>query len=822
MKKSIHTIEFKTQAIMLVLFLLLGLSLKAQYNYLGTYNSQGKPNYLVSPGDVVSDAFLDNVDISLPESKPVPIYNPQYISSNIQTDVCLRDSAAVWVTFVAEGAGYRNVLGFYTYDMSNPPLTVDEIGNETIIFPNVSAQGSGGGLVAGDKVKIGNFPAGTGIGWFLIANGWNGSSVGSGNWKVYSNPDFNPEANANDRLHNVLLNDTTTQRVLLGFEDIRRDYSSCDQDFNDAIFYVSANPFSAIITDSINTISDSQSGVGSGGNGGLESNGELANKIAKRNFTRKKIKSTDFNAIETLPEFNIEFRKSYKNNKDNVHNLEELLPTQSLFNTQAVISTPADLVSITNAQEIFAVDYVSNNQRKGAAMVMFTENKVYEHTKAVCDRLIDAELMAIFPIEINQHPFIMFKMKQSNGDIEYAINFVIQEASNGNYTVDNNWNLGDYSNASQNYNFQIWSSTTSMTVQMVKDVISNMSVTYGMSYLNQTVNLPEVYVKKGKYSHGKLMLEIVNPTGISAIDLNGNLRRSETEIAETWNRNIELNGQEIENIEVEVGQLFDMGFSIKANNKVADILYTADGAWGTDYEKLGASITSYDVIKSRYNENPNSFSVERGISSTGFVKNYISFYKNLKTGGKAFDLSSFNALQLEIESSHLVEITFVKESINNWSEQFKTRLNTSYNDDLKIIYFDDLKNNLGQKFNGDDVQLVVVSIIGDGNQDRLFTLELNQLEFIYSLKPMDPIINQLNINPNPTSDNAIVLFNSTNEGIAKMITRNIHGAILEKTEIRINNGNNSIPINSSNYSSGIYIIQFTLLEKSYQIKFIKH
>lgn len=78
----------------------------------------------------------------------------------------------VWVTFVTEGAGYLNVLGYYTHPTNKPPDTPAAIDTITIIFPNVSLQGSGGGLRPGNKVNLGRFNAGTTITFALIADGW--------------------------------------------------------------------------------------------------------------------------------------------------------------------------------------------------------------------------------------------------------------------------------------------------------------------------------------------------------------------------------------------------------------------------------------------------------------------------------------------------------------------------------------------------------------------------------------------------------------------------------------------------------------------------
>ena len=212
--------------------------------FMGSYNSLGVPSYLEMPNSVVSAALLQDVNATLPERQPVPTYHPNYLAIGNQTDLIITQPSDVWITFVHEGAGYRNTLGFYTYNLSSPPTSVNNISVVKIIFPNLSFTGSGGGLSSGNKVKLGTFPANTGIGWVLIADGFKGSTI-SGNWTFYSNPAFNPETNPTLRQHNVILSDPGRDLVLIGFEDIRRD-SGSDNDFNDAIFYVKSNPITAI------------------------------------------------------------------------------------------------------------------------------------------------------------------------------------------------------------------------------------------------------------------------------------------------------------------------------------------------------------------------------------------------------------------------------------------------------------------------------------------------------------------------------------------------------------------------------------------------
>jgi len=202
------------------------------YTYLSDFDFWGVPKNLVFP-DPIEQNLLDDINASLPEFSRVPNANPEYLAG-AETSLVITEEADVWVTFVAEGAGFRNALGYYSYPVGQAPNSVDEITAHNIIFPNVSFPGSGGALYPGDRVYLGRFPANTVVSWFLVADGWNGffNGVGQGRNIHYSEP-------------TVLLYDAARELAILGFEDLPRDGGS-DDDFNDAIFYARSNPVDAI------------------------------------------------------------------------------------------------------------------------------------------------------------------------------------------------------------------------------------------------------------------------------------------------------------------------------------------------------------------------------------------------------------------------------------------------------------------------------------------------------------------------------------------------------------------------------------------------
>ncbi len=212
---------------------------KTDLEYVLPYNAEGVP--IGMERDNIPSEFLAKVDATLPENMPVPQFHPTYLEDGNQLNVLVIDQAAdVWVTFVHEGAGHKNSLGYYTYQEGNPPQSRDDIDEIKILFPNVSMVNSGGGLVPGDKIYLGVFEPGTVIGWVLMDNGWfsGGAHLVTNSW--FSNTNLNPDNNQ----QSILVYDAEYEKLLFAFEDLV--FSEGDDDFNDAVFYATANPIESI------------------------------------------------------------------------------------------------------------------------------------------------------------------------------------------------------------------------------------------------------------------------------------------------------------------------------------------------------------------------------------------------------------------------------------------------------------------------------------------------------------------------------------------------------------------------------------------------
>jgi LruC domain-containing protein len=238
------------------------------FDYLAPYDTNGVPSNALPQKEIFSQSFLQDVANSLPEYKSLVSSHPEYITGDAGANIHLNSAAEVFVTFLHEGAGYRNALGYFTYATAAMPKSEAEIAGH-ILFSNASFPNSGGNLASGTTVNLGVFPADTHIGFFVIANGWTGSRVQAGNWTVYSLADLNPEPDASLRRHVALLWDPGTQRAVLSFEDVRRDWGS-DNDFNDVIFTVRTTPVVALDTSALKPIDPVVDADGDGATDGID------------------------------------------------------------------------------------------------------------------------------------------------------------------------------------------------------------------------------------------------------------------------------------------------------------------------------------------------------------------------------------------------------------------------------------------------------------------------------------------------------------------------------------------------------------------------
>ncbi|MCF7942643.1 MAG: LruC domain-containing protein [Spirochaetia bacterium] len=225
--------------------------------YVSPFDTNGKPDAITSAPLQANEinAMLKRIQASLPEYGNVPETNPGFLND---AQIALNDDARIQVTFLHEGAGFLNTLGYYAFATDAIPDASPGIMAEngmSIIFPNASINYGGGSIKKGDTLDLGTIAGGNTLIWSLITSAWSARTAQNtaGTNSFYSYTAWNPEESDNDKHHTVLFYDQTTDsegtesaHFIIGFEDLKRDYA-LDQDFNDLLFMVTVTPASSVI-----------------------------------------------------------------------------------------------------------------------------------------------------------------------------------------------------------------------------------------------------------------------------------------------------------------------------------------------------------------------------------------------------------------------------------------------------------------------------------------------------------------------------------------------------------------------------------------------
>ena len=181
------------------------------------------------------ETLMQNISELFPERVDVRNIHADLFSDTAHLNIYVTEETPVYVSFIDEGAGWRNTFGYYAYPSDNPPQSIEDL-EKHIVFPNVSKVGEGGGLDFGDRVQLGDgsFPAGTVIGFYLVAQGWKNGLTVDGVYTQYTDRQFNID----QAQQSTLFVSSSCDDIVLTFEDITVNSPSCDHDYNDIILTI--------------------------------------------------------------------------------------------------------------------------------------------------------------------------------------------------------------------------------------------------------------------------------------------------------------------------------------------------------------------------------------------------------------------------------------------------------------------------------------------------------------------------------------------------------------------------------------------------------
>ncbi len=221
--------------------MLVVISLRAQNYIYEPVSSNGIPSnassITVSDGEV---AELLSVFTSPNLSGPYSHFlNPTHGGLDIKA------STSISLTYVTEDAGYQNSVGYYTYSTGSPPSSASGL-NLHVVFPNIDNTQ----MSRGTTLDMGTFHSGTTIGFFLISDGWNNSTINQVNSSaqhLYSTYDLNDDGSTQvNSKQNAIAYYSTVNKYVIGWDDQLQVGSNSDKDYNDVILYINLTDASAV------------------------------------------------------------------------------------------------------------------------------------------------------------------------------------------------------------------------------------------------------------------------------------------------------------------------------------------------------------------------------------------------------------------------------------------------------------------------------------------------------------------------------------------------------------------------------------------------
>lgn len=562
--------------------------------------------------------------------------------------------------------------------------------------------------------------------------------------------------------------------------------------------------------------------VSSGSDGGLESNDRLSQKINQRNYLRIK----DNYKFDKLKAKKVVKTKDYKKKSAKKANFElkDLIPLDVISGAETVESSPSDLIDITNATELYSVDYIKNNETVAVVLATKTENGVYEHTKFICDRLLGAELLSVSTIELFENEseeegeegvhFIKSIIKNSNGSKEFVLSFSGKLLDNEEgFKIDSHWNIDKYESNATYYNFQIWTNSIDDLLTLGQEALALFEVQKPILNYN-TSSPPPIFVKKGKYVNGSLELELINIRKSTTAVIDAGFKRTETSDTEFFNETLELTGNYIETLVINTGNIFDIGFRIENEfNLTPDDLFMSDGVWGKDDSPEGTTITDFSITQNDDVYTGTGYRVERNIALKATTSEYVSAFRSFTPRFTAVDLSNYDVLEFDASGIGNVEITIVKESIDAWENQFRTTITLSDDRTHFAIPLEHFVSASQSDIDLTDALNIVFTMSSDGIE--VVSKELNLIDIQFSesgaLGLNEKIIeeNKTIIFPNPMSLGAEISFYSEVDASTKIEIYSLTGARIKKFEVDTKIGNNKIDLERAGLKRGLFFVKIS-------------
>ncbi|MEN8834523.1 MAG: SdrD B-like domain-containing protein, partial [Polaribacter sp.] len=562
-------------------------------------------------------------------------------------------------------------------------------------------------------------------------------------------------------------------------------------------------------------------GTSGGNSGGVESE-SLGDAISKIYVGRKKnsIPTKFVKSIDNI--YNKAALKKAQPYQGKGQTLLDMFPTELYSGNIANVTSPTDILDYTIADEVLSVDFSLNGETKGVVLGIKTSDKIYNHTKASCDRLRGAEILNIQKIKVGGYSFLMQGIKQRNGVIEYAISFAAAKNNNDlSYTIQTNWYVNNYTKFNDVYNFQVWSTKPTGTKKLVKDIIDNLKL---YSPVNQTEKqkFPKTYASKIYRDKGDLIVALRSTeegksASISMVEL----------YSETANNIKHRNNSVITEIQQELKVSIADGYEydalIKVDGEIEDAFYHADGNWGLDYDSRYTEIKNYFIWNDFNREyQDDEYTINRGVEIKATSEyDYLTIYKSLLPGTLSADYSEYNYVSFTAKGSGLIELGLLKASIENWTEQYRVMIDLSEEEQTYFVPFDIFTSTSSQEnLTAEDLTTLLFTFLPVEAQTKELDLTISDVKFTKSavegqtVQKIEKFENEFMAYPNPSQGDVNLLLFSELDTEATVTLTDITGKVIYKEQVSLNSGKNELNFDFR-VKTGVLFLKVASKENNY-------
>lgn len=625
----------------------------------------------------------------------------------------------------------------------------------------------------------------------------------------------------------ILANGATATLAVVVQVTAEGDYNSCAEVAHAGQTDVDSTPYNETGEDDYQCVSFSTTGSSGGGFAGLESDGSLARTLAQVLYNRR-LAPERRGATPSVLLYATTVAAAAKTAMS-VELIKDVIPDKGPENSAAHEVSPADLLPVTNADHIFAVDYLrADDRRLGAVFAAVTPpGTLYEHTKVLCDRLRGASLEGVRNVELLGHRFPLARLRHDDGSYDHAISFVVYQRDDG-FEIDSRFRLDEYeppADGGQVFNVQLWSVSTAYTLALAEQILARLAARSPLRFHNTAADpprLPKVYVRKGSYEQGRMTLEVFNAARARFLHLTGGaLARSESTGHEPFEMTLSLprndEGQRVVTVDVPVGPVFDATFFVESDVESGrDQLYVADGAWSYTYDDEGARIERFEVQPLADAKAPEDGKrrLERNVRVEGEVRTWAALFRNLRPGGEPIDLSDYQYIEFTAHGQAQVRLNLEKASLAD--EHFSAVFKLTRHPQRHRIWFDDLRREdwMGG-FTAEDLVALSFYVIGEQGRARSFELNVADITFggaVGDILAVVPDAFELMSNyPNPFNSATNIVFGLPEQRRARLAIYDIMGRRVAVLADRVfEAGRHEVPFRARGLASGLYLYQLEL------------